>query len=128
MNKLPTKSITRFKVGDKVLCIDDNYSYGRTKSIDEHAFSMINYFPRMLEVYTVLQFRTIDNSLLLAELRNPILVNAAGKSMEEVHWNSWRFIKVTKKINSKADCTMKSKTLQLDLFYSLEVLEGSSNF
>ena len=121
MKNRSVKYITRFKIGDKVLCIDDNYNYGRTKSIDEHAFSMIKYFPKMLHIYTVLYHRPYGNSLLLAELRNPVLVNAEGKSMEEVHWNSWRFIKVNKKLPSKTVCAKQSNVLQLDLFSSLEL-------
>jgi len=110
-----------FKKGDKVLCIDDNFSYGRTKCIDEHAFAMIKHFPKMLVVYTVLYVRKSTNSLLLAELRNPVLINAQGKSMEEVHWNSWRFVKLKKTQfhPSKKD----EKQLQLDLFREVLVPE-----
>jgi len=102
------------KKGDKVLCIDDNFPYGRTECIDEHAFAMIKHFPKMLVVYTVMYARKSTNSILLAELRNPVLINAQGKSMEKVHWNAWRFVKLKKTQfhPSKKD----KKQLQLDLF------------
>jgi hypothetical protein len=104
----------KFKKGDKVLCIDDDFSYGKTDCIDEHAFAMIKHFPKMLVVYTVLYVRPRTNSILLAELRNPILINGKGKSMEEDHWNNWRFVKLKK---TQLHPPNKEHTqLQVDLF------------
>jgi hypothetical protein len=104
----------KFKKGDKVLCIDDDFSYGKTDCIDEHAFAMIKHFPKMLVVYTVLYVRPRTNSILLAELRNPILINGKGKSMEEVHWHNWRFVKLKK--TQFHSPKKEQKQLQLDLF------------
>ncbi len=115
----------KFRRGDKVMCIDSNWSYGKTNAVDLHAFAMIKHFPELLTVYTVREAPSERSSILLAELVNPILINANGKRMEEIHWNDWRFIKVKKEI---LNSTVKSRTanvIQLDLFEGVSVMEES---
>ncbi len=115
----------KFRRGDKVICIDANWSYGKTNAVDLHAFAMIKHFPELLTVYTVREAPSERSSILLAELVNPILINANGKRMEEIHWNDWRFIKVKKEI---LNSTVKSRTanvIQLDLFEGVSVMEES---
>jgi hypothetical protein len=115
----------KFRRGDKVICIDANWSYGKTNAVDLHAFAMIKHFPELLTVYTVREAPSERSSILLAELVNPILINANGKRMEEIHWNDWRFIKVKKEILKS---TVKSRTanvIQLDLFEGVSVMEES---
>jgi hypothetical protein len=104
----------QLKPGDKLLCIDANFTYGRSKSIDNYALSMITSFPKLLEIYTVRSAPKHRSSILVCEINNSVLINANGKKMEEVHWHNWRFVL----LNSNIGTIKKSskKKLQLDLF------------
>ena len=115
----------KFKKGDKVICIDANFSYGRTKAVDDHAFRMIKHFPELLKVYTVRKSPTHRIGILLCELINPILINENGVHMEELHWNEWRFIKVKKEILNSTEKASKANVIQLDLFEEIAVMEES---
>ena len=115
----------KFKKGDKVICIDANFSYGRTKAVDDHAFRMIKHFPELLKVYTVRTSPTHRSGILLCELINPILINENGVHMEELHWNEWRFIKVKKEIIQNSEKATKVIAIQLDLFEEITVIEES---
>ena len=113
----------KFKKGDKVICIDANFSYGRTKAVDDHAFRMIKQFPELLSVYTVRNSPTNRSGILLCELINPILINENGVHMEELHWNEWRFIKVKKEILRNSEKVTKVIAIQLDLFEEVTVMK-----
>ena len=115
----------KFKKGDKVICIDANFSYGRTKAVDDHAFRMIKQFPELLSVYTVRNSPTNRSGILLCELINPILINENGVHMEELHWNEWRFIKVKKEILQNSEKASKANVIQLDLFEEVAVIQES---
>ena len=115
----------KFKKGDKVICIDANFSYGRTKAVDDHAFRMIKHFPELLKVYTVRKSPTNRSGILLCELINPILINEDGVHMEELHWNDWRFIKVKKEILNSTEKASRANVIQLDLFEEVTVMEES---
>jgi|LakMenEpi03Aug12_release.lakeMendotaPanAssembly.Ray.scaffolds.fasta_scaffold836570_2 hypothetical protein len=115
----------KFRRGDKVICIDANWSYGKTDAVDLHAFVMIKHFPELLKVYTVREAPIGRSSILLAELVNPILINANGKSMEEIHWNDWRFIKVKKEMLQQPRESSNVTVIQLDLFQEVTVVEES---
>jgi hypothetical protein len=115
----------KLRRGDKVICIDANWSYGKTDAVDLHAFVMIKHFPELLKVYTVREAPIGRSSILLAELVNPILINAKGKSMEEIHWNDWRFIKVKKEMLKQPRESSNETAIQLDLFQEATVVEKS---
>jgi hypothetical protein len=109
------------KRGDKVLLINDDFSQSRSNPIDDHAFSMIREFPKLLNIYTVMYYRKETDSLLLCEIRNPILINGKGQKLEEIHWRAWRFIKFNfPKVKQKKE---KKQLLQLDLFEPFPELE-----
>jgi hypothetical protein len=86
----------KFKRGDKVMCIDSDFRYGRTSAVDDHAFAMIKRFPNLMEIYTVRETPAFKYAILLCELLNPILGNAHGLRMEEIQWHTWRFVKLPK--------------------------------
>jgi hypothetical protein len=115
----------KFRRGDKVICIDANWNYGKTDAVDNHAYAMIKRFPELLKVYTVREATPGRHSLLLAEIINPILINSEGRSMEEIHWNDWRFIKVKKEILNSTEKTRRANVIQLDLFQEATVVEES---
>ncbi len=115
----------KFRRRDKVMCIDSNWSYGKTDAVDLHAFAMIKHFPELLRVYTVREAPIGRSSILLAELVNPILINSKGKSMEEIHWNDWRFIKVKKEMLQQPRESSNETVIQLDLFLEVTVVEKS---
>ena len=72
-----------------------------------------------MEVYTVRRLHKRGSSIFLAEITNPILINAKGESMEEPSWNFERFIKLPK---HKVDRIEKDEIqLQLDIFLESEL-------
>jgi hypothetical protein len=114
----------KFKRGDKVMCIDADFRYGRTSAVDDYAFAMIKRFPRLMEIYTVRETPEADRgAILLCELLNPILVNAEGLRMEEIHWHTWRFVKLPQTYFKKSS-KHTEKITQLDLFLDLEPVES----
>jgi hypothetical protein len=113
----------KFKRGDKVMCIDADFRYGRTSEVDDHAFAMIKRFPHLLEIYTVRETPAADiDAILLCEIFNPILVNAEGLKMAEIHWHTWRFVKLPKTYFKNSSKQIEKNT-QLDLFIELEAVE-----
>lgn len=58
-------------------------------------------------------------SIFLAEIINPILINADGRQMEEPSWNNHRFVKLPK--YSVNDSQVDEKQTQLDLFLEAEI-------
>jgi hypothetical protein len=115
----------KFTKGDKVLCIDADFRYGRTTAVDEHAFRMIKHFPELLGIYTVRETVNKRRAILLCEIINPILINGEGRSMEEIHWNDWRFIKVKKESVQQNKEKAEPTSVQLDLFNAAPVLVES---
>lgn len=108
-----------FKTGDRVLCINGDFQYRKHPCIDLVAYSMIKRFPKHMEVYTVRRLHKRGSSIFLAEITNPILINAKGESMEEPSWNFERFIKLPK---HKVDRIEKDEIqLQLDIFLESEL-------
>jgi len=112
-NKVP------YKTGDRVLCINDDFRFRKHKCVDIVAHSMIRRFPKRLEVYTVRYSHKCGDSIFLAEITNPILINAQGESMEEPSWVVERFIKLPKQNKEKAESN--DVQLQLDLFLEAEL-------
>jgi hypothetical protein len=80
---------------------------------------MIRRFPKRLEVYTVRYPHKFGDSIFLAEITNPILINAHGESMEEPSWVVERFVKLPKYKKEKAESN--EVELQLDLFLEAEL-------
>ena len=108
-----------FKAGDHVLCINGDFQYRKHPCIDLVAYSMIKRFPKHMEVYTVRRLHKRGSSIFLAEITNPILINAKGESMEEPSWNFERFIKLPK---HNVDRIEKDEIqLQLDIFLESEL-------
>jgi hypothetical protein len=117
--KRPTKFKMPFKTGDSVLCINGDFQYMKHPCIDLVAYSMIKCFPKHMEVYTVRRPHKRGSSIFLAEITNPILVNAIGESMEEPSWNFERFIEFPKQ---KEEIIEKDEIqLQLDIFLESEL-------
>jgi hypothetical protein len=117
--KCPRKINMTFKTGDRVLCINGDFQYRKHPCVDLVAYSMIKTFPKQLEVYTVRRPHKRGNSIFLAEITNPILINAKGESMEEPSWKVERFIKLPKQ---KKDRLEKDEIqLQLDMFLEAEL-------
>lgn len=108
-----------FKIGDRVLCINGDFRFRKHPHIDFVAYSMIRKFPKHMEVYTVRRPHKGGGSIFLAEITNPILVNAYGKSMEEPSWRVERFIKLPKQ--NKERYEQDEIQLQLDLFLEVEL-------
>ena len=118
-HKLPTKSNVQFKTGDRVLCINADFRFRKHPCIDLVAYSMIKRFPIHMEVYTVRRPHIRGGSIFLAEITNPILVNANGESMEEPSWKAERFIKLPKQKKEKIE--KDEIQLQLDMFLEAEL-------
>ena len=117
--KYPRKTNMPFKTGDRVLCINGDFQYKKHPCVDLVAYSMIKTFPKQMEVYTVRRPHKRGSSIFLAEITNPILVNAKGESMEEPSWKVERFIKLPKQ---KKDRLEKDEIqLQLDMFLEAEL-------
>ena len=117
--KAPRKINMPFKTGDLVLCINGDFQYRKHPCVDLVAYSMIKCFPKHMEVYTVRRPHKLGSSIFLAEITNPILINAKGESMEEPSWNFQRFIKLPK---HKVDRIEKDEIqLQLDIFLESEL-------
>ena len=117
--KQPPKINILFKQGDRVLCINDDFRFRKHKCVDIVAHLMIRRFPKRLEVYTVRYPHKSGDSVFLAEITNPILVNAQGERMEEPSWVVERFIKLPKQNKEKAESN--DVQLQLDLFLEAEL-------
>ena len=117
--KCPGKINMPFKTGDRVLCINGDFQYRKHPCVDLAAYSMIKTFPKQMEVYTVRRPHKQGSSIFLAEITNPILINAKGESMEEPSWKVERFIKLPKQ---KKDRLEKDEIqLQLDIFLEAEL-------
>ena len=117
--KHPLEINMPFKSGDLVLCINGDFQYRKHPCIDLVAYSMIKCFPKHMEVYTVRRPHKRGNSIFLAEITNPILVNAIGESMEEPSWNFERFIKLPKQKDERIE--KDEIQLQLDIFLEAEL-------
>jgi len=72
-----------------------------------------------MEVYTVRRPHKRGRSIFLAEITNPILINAKGESMEEPSWKVERFIKLPKQKKEKIE--KNEIQLQLDMFLEAEL-------
>jgi hypothetical protein len=94
--KCPPQIKLRFKTGDSVLCINGDFHFRKHSCVDLVAYSMIKRFPKHMEVYTVRRPHVSGKAILLAEISNPVLVNAEGLRMFEPHWKVERFIKLPK--------------------------------
>ncbi len=119
--KCPLRINMPFKTGDLVLCINGDFRFRKHPCVDLVAFSMIRKFPKPMEVYTVRRSHKGGGSIFLAEITNPILVNADGKSMEEPSWRVERFIKLPKQKKERYE--QDELQLQLDLFLEAEFSE-----
>jgi hypothetical protein len=80
---------------------------------------MIQKFPQRLEIYTVRNPNKNGESIFLAEIINPILINADGRQMEEPSWNNHRFVKLPK--YSCLYFQVDEKQTQLDLVLEAEI-------
>jgi hypothetical protein len=117
--KHPPEINMPFKSGDLVLCINGNFQYRKHPCVDLVAYSMIKCFPKHMEVYTVRRPHKRGNSIFLAEITNPILVNTIGESMEEPSWNFERFVKLPKQKKERIE--KDEIQLQLDIFLEAEL-------
>jgi hypothetical protein len=117
--KRPSKFNMPFNAGDRVLCINGEFQYRKHPCVDLVAYSMIKRFPKQMEVYTVRRPHKQGSSIFLAEITNPILINAKGESMEEPSWKFERFIKLPKQKKEKID--KDEIQLQLDIFLEAEL-------
>lgn len=115
----PHKIIMPFKTGDRVLCINGEFQYRKHPCVDFVAYSMIKTFPKQMEVYTVRRPHKRGRSIFLAEITNPILINAKGESMEEPSWKVERFIKLPKQKKHRLE--KDEIQLQLDIFLEAEL-------
>jgi len=107
LNLKPIKMSNRnFKVGDKVLCIDDYFD----PSIEGY-YLIINR-PKLMEIYTV---RCLyDISIRVEEIHNP-----SDNFYYETYFQKRRFIKVPKNfLNTKAKSNQKTM-LKTEKTYSL---------
>ena len=118
IDKKSNNLIVPFKSGDRVLCINDDFRFRKHPCIDLVAYSMIKRFPKHMEVYTVRFPHKRGSSIFLAEITNPILVNAIGETMEEPSWNFERFIKLPKQKEERIE--KDEIQLQLDIFLEAE--------
>ena len=109
-----------FKTGDRVLCINGEFQYRKHPCVDFVAYSMIKTFPKQMEVYTVRRPHKRGRSIFLAEITNPILINAKGESMEEPSWKVERFIKLPKQKKERVE--KDEIQLQLDMFLEAELI------
>ena len=108
-----------FKTGDCVLCVNVDFQCGKHPCVDLVAYSMIKTFSKQLEVYTVRRPHKRGNSIFLAEITNPILVNAKGESMEEPSLKVERFIILPKQKKERLE--KDEIQLQLDMFLEAEL-------
>ena len=108
-----------FKTGDRVLCINGDFQYRKHPCVDFMAYSMVKRFPKHMEVYTVRRPHKRGRSIFLAEITNPILVNANGERMEEPSWKVERFIKLPKQKKERIE--KDEIQLQLDIFLEAEL-------
>ena len=72
-----------------------------------------------MEVYTVRSLHKLESSIFLAEITNPILINANGEEMEEPSWKVERFIKLPKQKKERIE--KDEIQLQLDIFLEAEL-------
>lgn len=107
------------KKGDRVLCINGDFRFRKHPCVDLVAYSMIRKFPEHMEVYTIRRPHVSGRAVLLAEIINPILINAEGRILFEPHWKVERFIKLPKQKKDRYE--QDEVQLQLDLFLETEL-------
>lgn len=91
------RSKSQFRVGDRVVCINDRYSVTDPKY-------MFMSFPKKGKTYTVRGFCSMGSSMHLEEIRNEPL---PGRT--EIWFYNWRF---TKKVNPKAKIKITKKKIE----------------
>ena len=98
------KSKSQFKIGDKVLCVNDAFSV-RDPQV------MFMNFPKKGKTYTVRGFCSMGSSMHLEEIRNEPL---PGRN--EIWFYIWHFSEINRSIQSK-------KVLELwgDLIFEFDV-------
>ena len=116
---LPPKIHMPFKTGDRVLCINGDFQFRKHPCVDLVIFSMIKRFPKLMEVYTVRRPHDSGKAIFLAEIVNPLLINADGGSIQEPCWKVERFIKLPKQKKERIE--KDEIQLQLDLFLESEL-------
>ncbi len=95
-----------FKIGDKVLCIDDR------PDLSMEGFYLIKNFPQLMEVYTVRDL--FDVSIRVEEIKNP-----SDHEYAEPYFKKRRFIKVPKNfLKTKAKSNQKTM-VKTEKTYSL---------
>lgn len=80
--------------GDKVLCIDDDFSRVISELLEQSNGIKLN-FPKKDEEYTVREIfdnEGIVTSILLEEISNPYFYIPVIKGSRELSFASWRFV------------------------------------
>ena len=103
-----------FKVGDLLLCINGEWTHDK-KKMDEHAYAMIENFPKLLGIYTVRHVKQHRPFLTLTEIINPLSYLANGMCIGECYFFADHFIKLPKPPAKKRTKTTEI-SLQFDLF------------
>ncbi len=80
--------IPNFKIGDKVVCINDDFSFVHK----EYAYTEFMKFPEMMKIYTIRSLP--QESCHLEEIVNPRL---SYYKHEEPEFYRWRFVKLDHK-------------------------------
>ena len=119
MSKQRDRISMQFKTGDLVLCINDDFPFGNQIHVDLVVFSRIKRFPKLMEVYTVRRPHISGRAIFLAEIINPLLINANGESMQEPCWKVERFVKLPKQKKERIE--KDEIQLQLDIFLEAEL-------
>ena len=99
--------IQNFKIGDKVVCINDDFSFVHK----EYAYTEFMKFPEMMKVYTIRDLP--QESCHLEEIVNPKL---SYYNLNEPGFYRWRFVKLDHKtvkgtaVNKNDAATAQKKT------------------
>jgi hypothetical protein len=85
--------IPNFKIGDKVVCINDDFSLAQK----EYAYTEFMKFPEMMKIYTIRDLPL--ESCYLEEIVNPKL---SYYNLQEPGFYRWRFVKLDHKTEKSA--------------------------
>jgi hypothetical protein len=86
--------IPNFKIGDKVVCINDDFSL----ALKEYAYTEFMKFPEMMKIYTIRDLPL--ESCYLEEIVNPKL---SYYNLQEPGFYRWRFVKLDHKTEKGAE-------------------------
>ncbi|MFN4812449.1 MAG: hypothetical protein ACK5JQ_07690 [Bacteroidota bacterium] len=113
--------IPNFKIGDKILCINDDFS----EVLKNNAYAEFMKFPEAMKVYTVRALPT--ESCQLEEIVNPRL---SYYEFQEPAFYRWRFIKLdlqSEKSRARKSNIATSKKQKTETCVKEEDLQTSEN-